>query len=417
MTHPKILVCGNHTCGNRGDAAILRGLMSALEAARPDAEFTITSRYPTSSSHILGREVVPDLFSGSRVVAPGRTVHARRRWVPWSLMAANHSPGHGARRLLAAGVRERIDRVANYDLVVQLGGSYYVDLYGHGHFETGFCAVNAGVPWILLGHSIGPISRGRYPRLMRELLQRAAFVGLRESMTQQLLEKAGMPMTNTYLGADTAWLVDPGGPETVDTARWFPEAAGRPVVAITARTLAPFDRLLGVTQPAYEAAFARLVSRLIAAGYNVLALSTCTGIESYHRDDRIVALRIGTGVADRAHYHVVMDELDDRQLGACLQQCRLLIATRLHSAIIAMNFGTPALALAYEHKSTGILNDMDLAEFNIDIHQLLDGQLEAAALAAADAHAALRSRIDAPVRAARASAQSMVNKGLQTAGL
>lgn len=59
-------------------------------------------------------------------------------------------------------------------------------------------------------------------------------------------------------------------------------------VAITLRELAPFDKRLGTTQQAYEKAFAGVVNRILDEGYQVIALSTCTGIDSYNKDDRMV---------------------------------------------------------------------------------------------------------------------------------
>ncbi len=43
----KNLFVGNHTCGNRGDGAILRGLIDSMNAARSDLEIDVISRYPT----------------------------------------------------------------------------------------------------------------------------------------------------------------------------------------------------------------------------------------------------------------------------------------------------------------------------------------------------------------------------------
>ena len=42
-----------------------------------------------------------------------------------------------------------------------------------------------------------------------------------------------------------------------------------------------FDKRLGTTQAAYEKAFAEVVNRVLDSGYQVLALSTCTGIDSF----------------------------------------------------------------------------------------------------------------------------------------
>lgn len=46
----KVLILGNHTCGNRGDSAILRGLLDAINTLQPQTEVDVMSRYPVSSS-------------------------------------------------------------------------------------------------------------------------------------------------------------------------------------------------------------------------------------------------------------------------------------------------------------------------------------------------------------------------------
>lgn len=109
----------------------------------------------------------------------------------------------------------------------------------------------------------------------------------------------------------------------------------------------------------------------------MLALSTCTGIDSYNKDDRMVALNLRNLVNDPSRYHVVMDELNDLEMGKLLSACDLTVGTRLHSAIISMNFGTPAIAINYEHKSAGIMQQLGMPEMAVDIRHLLDGSLGA----------------------------------------
>ena len=41
-----------------------------------------------------------------------------------------------------------------------------------------------------------------------------------------------------------------------------------------------------------------------------------------------------------------------------------------------MNFMTPAIAINYEHKSAGIMQQLGLPEMAVDIRHLLDGSLE-----------------------------------------
>ncbi len=55
------------------------------------------------------------------------------------------------------------------------------------------------------------------------------------------------------------------------------------------------------------------------------------------------------------------------QLCALYERFRLLIGTRMHANILAMSVGTPVVAIGYEPKTAGILSDMNLLDWFIDI--------------------------------------------------
>ncbi|EEB7904468.1 colanic acid biosynthesis pyruvyl transferase WcaK, partial [Salmonella enterica subsp. enterica serovar Montevideo] len=56
----KLLILGNHTCGNRGDSAIMRGLLDAIRQQAPEAEMDVMSRFPVSSAWLQGRPIIAD---------------------------------------------------------------------------------------------------------------------------------------------------------------------------------------------------------------------------------------------------------------------------------------------------------------------------------------------------------------------
>jgi colanic acid/amylovoran biosynthesis protein len=364
----KILLIGNHTCGNRGDGAIARGLIEALEEEFPAAEIVMTSRYPVSSAFLLGRPVESDLFDKLKL-GSGRMGSLARRALPYQLLLAVKYPNRAVQSSLPASVRERIDYLREFDAVIQVGGSFFVDLYGVRQFEAPFAAVLAGTPLFLLGHSIGPLGGRTYRAFVRQLLLKARRVTIREPVSLGVLREARLPLTNVTDGSDTAWLVRCG--RAHPTGRQGRK--GR--VAISVRELAPFHHRLNTTQETYECAFALLVDALIDDGYEIVAASTCTGIESYHRDDRINALRVKARVKRPDRLTVIMDELNDVELGQLFSTCDLLVGTRLHSAIIALSFGTPAIAINYEHKSQGIMQQLGLPRLTQPVSALLDGTL------------------------------------------
>lgn len=100
-----------------------------------------------------------------------------------------------------------------------------------------------------------------------------------------------------------------------------------------------------------------MVNRILDEGYQVIALSTCTGIDSYNKDDRMVALNLRQHISDPARYHVVMDELNDLEMGKILGACELTVGTRLHSAIISMNFATRRLPSTMNINPPGLCNN------------------------------------------------------------
>lgn len=414
----KLLLMGNHTCGNRGDSAILRGLVSEILSHVPDAELTVTSRYPVSSSFLLGREIVADPFhTWYQRVAAGGGLTGRlrsrfwRSWVPLLLLLAIRLRTPVVLRLLPRALRRAVTQIREYDAVIQVGGSFFIGLYGLGQFAFAFAVLVAERPLFLLGHSMGPF-HGMISRLCAAtLLSRASMVALRERESRKLLKAAGLPLQRVKEGADTAWLVPTGSRAPSSSGAVELSWATRPLVGITLRELAPFDRPLGIAQNEYEEAFAELINEIIDAGYDVAALSTCTGIESYHRDDRINALRIGANVRDHSHYRVIMSELTDIELGYLLGQCRLVVGTRLHGAIIAMNFGTPAITLSYEHKTEGVMAQLGLPLAR-KVSALVNGDLAREMRSLLARAEAIRKDLAPAVEAERLRARRMVEEFL-----
>ena len=80
----------------------------------------------------------------------------------------------------------------------------------------------------------------------------------------------------------------------------------------------------------------------------------CTGLGGYHLDDRLVAFRVRRLLRHGDRMAVAMQELSDLELCAVLSRCRALLGTRMHSTILSMQVGTPAVVLPYEHKSIGL---------------------------------------------------------------
>lgn len=415
----KILVVGNHTCGNRGDGAILRGLVDSLQRVNQHAQIDIISRYPVSSTYLAQRQIDQDpLFLPRRRQARGIVGKLCNNLLTLLL------PTIMLVRLKGGGWRKHCpvpryllafaETCRQYDLIIQVGGSFFVDLYGIHQFEHAFCALLAKKPIYLLGHSVGPFQQTRFRRVANAIFSRVDALVLRETVSAALLTDANITPRNLQIGVDTAFLVRPQhvNSSSYSLLHWQQQIERCNTIAITVRNLAPFDRRLGITQAEYELAWGQLINRLIASGYQVIALSTCTGIDSYGSDDRMVALRVQQHVACRAGYQVVMDEFNDIELGLLLQKCRLVVGTRLHSAIIAMTFGTPAIAINYEHKSRGVMQQLGLPQLACEPCELIEETLERKIITLLADEDALRQALVDKIDCLRAQGDKLIQQVL-----
>ena len=422
----KLLILGNHTCGNRGDSAILRGLLDAINTLSPEAEVDVMSRYPVSSSWLLNRPVMGDplyLQMKAHNNAPGMVGRVkkvlRRRYQHQVLLSRVTDSGKLRNIAIAQGFTDFVRLLSGYDAIIQVGGSFFVDLYGVTQFEHALCTFMAKKPIYMVGHSVGPFQAPAFNQMANYVFGHCDALFLRESVSLDLMKRSDIDTSKVEKGVDTAWLVDHHD-DTFDASyavqHWLNVAQQQKTVAITLRELAPFDKRLGTTQEAYEKAFAGVVNRIIASGWQVMALSTCTGIDSYNKDDRMVALNLRKHIQDPLRYHVVMDELNDLEMGKLLGACDLTVGTRLHSAIISMNFGTPAIAINYEHKSAGIMQQLGMPEMAVDIRHLLNGDLEAMAADTLGQLSTLVPRLNEAVARERAAGLSMVESVLTRIG-
>jgi polysaccharide pyruvyl transferase WcaK-like protein len=93
---------------------------------------------------------------------------------------------------------------------------------------------------------------------------------------------------------------------------------------------------------------------------------------------------------------------------ALLSQARMLVGTRLHSCILALLSGVPAVSVGYQHKSQGTLDLLDLGHLNLDIHDLATDDLLALVEATMDHYQEVREEIRQRVRQASQQIDELV---------
>jgi colanic acid/amylovoran biosynthesis protein len=122
----------------------------------------------------------------------------------------------------------------------------------------------------------------------------------------------------------------------------------------------------------YFAGVAALANWLVTThDVEVTFLSSCQGIPDYWTDDAATARRVVARLDPAVAARVTVDGVfrDPAALQATLGTFDLVVATRMHVAILALCAGCPVLPIAYEFKTTELFKRLRLAWLAVPIEE------------------------------------------------
>src|SRR5690606_35083956 len=143
-------------------------------------------------------------------------------------------------------------------------------------------------------------------------------------------------------------------------------------------------------------------------GAEVVFVSTCQGNPAYRYDDAAVAASIVETLPEAIRDRVTVDADYHRPeaLLDVLGGFDLVVATRMHVAILALGAGVPVLPIAYEFKTEALFERLGLGAWVQDIERVRPGTLPAVADRFIEQMPAFRSDLFERVEAQRAEAMA-----------
>jgi len=225
-------------------------------------------------------------------------------------------------------------------------------------------AVNAGLPVLLLGHTLGPFPDRR--RLTTEMARRmigiADLAVVREAESIPVAEKLGI--AKIELAPDMAFALQP--------------IATRRVLDIVERLQVPAEQTAVIAVRQHPSlgpgADRRVKDELVAAVGGLYEKGSCravmvvshtigpTPIEDDRGPSQVLAEMLRDRYPDLPVVYL-QEDLAPAELAWLYGQMACMIAVRLHAAILAMLMGTPTFAIAYfTHKTTGVMSAVGLAD-------------------------------------------------------
>lgn len=367
----KVVVVNAFERGNRGDAALLTVAIQQLREAFPGAEISIAGcedpdRWPTF-------EGVPNLGSIRRYVGDRtsrRCVRIRRKAVAAAVAAAVAVPGstrllRPLSAMLPVEMRNEVHALSTADLVVSLGGGYLnaratlaADLSIAFLLFPLWIAQRLGVPVILAPQSFGPFPHWQQRMIVRQVLNASSAIVAREAISVSMLEGIGIRTRRIVRGADGAFTF-----RGRSTRRWRHDLG---ITASTTLVLVTVRRFLDQPhQQTYEDTMASAIRHILvdpACTVILVPQVTCTDPDD---DDGLVNDRIAATIDDPRLMSLRGNGLDHHDLFALYGSADFIIGTRFHSVIFGLCSGVPCVAIEYDHKTRGIMEDLGLRRWVI----------------------------------------------------
>lgn len=261
-----------------------------------------------------------------------------------------------------------------------------------------------GRPVFLAPQSIGPFRSLVVRELARRVLRRARTVCVRERISLKCaIEELGLPPWRVHRFPDMGFYESDRDLESArDILLAHGLGQGEPFVAVTVIDWDfPFSRTPSKSRARYLRELSRAISeiRRIFGWRSVLIrqISSGAGIQGDLGLIHEVVRRTGeNSLALPLAY-------EPRITRGIIRLAQAMIGSRMHSNIFALTQGTPVIAIAYLPKTHGIMADVGLSKFVVDIEKLSTGQILALFSRIVHTGPSLRKHIRSMVRSLGAS--------------
>jgi colanic acid/amylovoran biosynthesis protein len=267
-----------------------------------------------------------------------------------------------------------------------------------------------GKPLVMMPQSVGPLSK-RFDRwLTRLTLRRVEPIVARDSDAVKEVESIFVRRANTVtLCPDIAF-------HGWDAIRRHPtpRGIGRTAIGIVVMDWTwarQVDSELALGH--YIRKIADTTTMLSRQGFKVNLLGH-SRLPEHDQDDLAVANQVVKAVTHTGGEPPAVIDLDSdpERLSNFFADLLAIVGTRLHSCILSMVSGTPAIALAYQPKSLGTYELLGLGELCFDVEHFTAEQLTIAIAQVVSEGSTLSARVDAAVNEAHEKIVALYGRSL-----
>jgi len=372
-----IIVSHVYSKENKGDAALLSVLLSDIRQAFGDPHITILTLDKAEKNEVF--EGIP-VKNGFMYYARDRYQNLLLRPIYGIFVVTSTLLWACIYRYTKKSIplpRHLQDIASLYqdaDLIIPVGGGYIRSKRGFKPTVTLFFIIHPlllsyilGRPTINYTQSIGPFGNKFQEWMAKFAVRRLTGIIVREDISLQLLRKWGIAK-NVFSSVDSGFSFTSNS--TNDLRRELGISQQQTMVGVTVR-----DWLKPTEQTKYERAIAKLCDYIIKKHDFAIVFIPQVTVENHGDDDRKSGQRVYDLMEYKNGARVISGRYDHQAIKAIYGKLDYLVGTRFHSVIFALTSYVPSIAIEYEHKTRGIMTDLGLEKWVVDIHKINAAQL------------------------------------------
>ncbi|MBW4509589.1 MAG: polysaccharide pyruvyl transferase family protein [Scytonematopsis contorta HA4267-MV1] len=376
------IIISNTVTLNGGDAAILLSIIDLFRNAfGDDIDFVIYDSQPEIASRYYPNLVFRELLYFQLGKAPKikflekffsyvlRLINLPRIYLgAWLIQ---HNLGLVSKILLSQSELEDINHYKSADIVVSTGGTYLVENYAllPRIFDYKVTLLMQR-PLVFYTQSMGPFSRQSNRQILSNIFDKALLVLLRDELSYKYVQDLDFNSSNVQVSSDVVFSLANELDLKQACEQSFPKGSCLKI-AISVRYWPHFknsNTIDGMTK--YKQAISAFTTYVVDKYQaEVTYISTCQGIPEYWVDDSKVAEEIFDLLPENIQKYVEVNNNfhTPKILLNFLKSHDLVVATRMHMAILALSAGTPVLPIAYEFKTQELFRRLGLGKWVQDI--------------------------------------------------
>ena len=370
----KIMITNAYTWDNKGDAGILLGIVEELKKIfNHDVEFTILSFTPSKDAEQYCKDkTIRHIYSN--ILNPHPYVHTKvgkiKAIIKLMIKALKTSFGLTFFRDRMIEKDEVIEALEQSDIIVVCGGGFLggKKLESLMHLYQIDINTKFNKPVYVMGTSIEPINNKIVKYYTEKILKKVNFVYAREEITEKYLSTF-LKTTQHDIIPDMAFML--GQKETEVSFISELRKKGKNLVGITVRKWNfPNSMDKETAKNRYSTEVAKFIEECIQK-YNFIFIFIPQVIVEYASDvDMAKEIREKLKLENQESFLIREDDWSPVEIKNIIGKLDFFVGTRMHSNIFATSMCIPTLAIAYEKKTNGIMQTVNLENYVEEIENI-----------------------------------------------